>query len=145
MEEVQIGLTVKQSDSIYLGVSVEAGKEKYHYVVTGPGDAKTGTRWVLRAIAGTSAQLLVKYGGTADGLVVTFTDERQYLVMKPYDPGNIQQYIMVTPHGESLVILNNHNESNVMDRSMYPKDQGFVIGFPWNGGDNQIWKKHYYS
>ena len=145
MADVQLGLTSKQSDSYYLGVSIGKGREGFYDVITGPGDAKTGTRWILREIAGTNAHLLVKSGGTADGLVVTFTDERQYLVMKDYDPANIEQYIIVTPQKEPWVILNNHNESNVMDRSMYPNDKGFVIGFPWNGGDNQIWKKHYYS
>ncbi len=145
MEDVQLGLTVKQSDSYYLGVSIGQGRDGYYTVITGPGDAKTGTRWIQREIAGTNAHLLVKSGGTADGLVVTFTDERQYLVMKPYDPGNIEQYIIFTSLAGPWVALNNHNESNVMDRSMYPNDQGFVIGYPWNGGSNQIWKKHYYS
>ncbi|MEK7992776.1 MAG: hypothetical protein AAB403_03125 [Planctomycetota bacterium] len=101
--------------------------------------------WILREIAGTKVHLLVSYCGTADGPVVTFTNERQYMTMQPYEPGNIQQYIIVTPQGEPWIVLNNHNESNVMDRSMCPNDQGYVIGFPWNRGPNQIWKKHHYS
>lgn len=146
MGDLKLGLTTQQYPDLYLGVTSGPGKEKFNYALTGPTKSVTGTSWIMRQLAG-KVHLLIKDGGSAGGQVITFRGEREYLTLQPYEPGNIQQHIVVTPLGDThtLVVLNNHDETNVMDRSMYDKDAGWVIAFPWNRGDNQIWKMHFYN
>jgi hypothetical protein len=145
MADRKISLSIKEHPDLFLGVTQGPGPQGYNYTLSALRTDGAGTNWILRDIPGTSAQLLVKDGGVVSGKVVTFGAKGDYLTLRPYQEGNIEQFVIFMPLDGSYVAINNHDETHVMDRSMRAEDKGWVIAFPWNGGDNQRWGVAYYS
>lgn len=141
MADVKITLSIKEHPDLFLSVTGGPGAEGYNFTRTALSTEKTGITWIMRDIPGSNAKLLVKDGAPVSGTVVTFREKGNYLALEPYQQGNIEQLVIFTRLDNSdCYVLNNHDETHVMDRSRRNEDKGWVIAYPWNGGDNQIWK-----
>ncbi len=145
MADRKLSLSIKEDPNMFLGVTPGPGPQGYNYTLTAPRGTSTGLNWILRDIPGTTVQMLVKDGGTVSGMVVTFGATGDYLSLKPYQQGNIEQYMIPMALDGPYFAMNNHDETHVMDRSMRKEDAHWVIAFPWNGGDNQRWNLQFHS
>jgi hypothetical protein len=145
MADRKLSLSIKEDPNIFLSVTGGPGPAGYNYTLSAPRTVSTGINWILRDIPGTSVQMLVKDGGTVSGMVATFGAKGDYLSLKPYQQGNIEQYMIPMGLDDSYFAMNNHDESHVMDRSQRREDAHWVIAYPWNGGDNQRWSLHFFS
>src|SRR6266550_6896562 len=138
MGDVRVRISVRDDQNKYLTVW-PAALDAW-YLCVGPVDDQRGTEWIVRDIPGTTSKLLIKDGAAGSGDVVTWVGGYpDHILVRPYRPGWDEQVVKFDELDGGYVAINNHDKTRVMDRSMGPTDQPFVISFRWNAGANQQW------
>ena len=142
MADLRCTISLRQYQSKYLSVWPSDHTDAWLLCAKPVNDSR-GTNWILRDIPGTSAKLLIKDGGAANGEVVTWTGGIQNIVLtRPRQEGWDEQVVVLDDVGGGYVAINNHDRDRVLDRSQSPEQDPFVISFKWNGHDNQQWLIH---